>query len=839
MPERSDQHPEPPSSDESLVEDMLFELLELGAEQRPAALRAMFARHPDQEAVLRRRLHLLEGLCPAAMHAVVGERFGRFELLQHLGGGTAEVYLASDPDQSAPVVLKILRHHHLLDAASQRSFAREALAASRLQHPCIARVLEVSQVDGTPYLVRPHVPGITLAEWIRQRQTRGLTLGAADVDLLLGWLEDILRALHVAHGHGIVHRDVKPANILLPYQGRPILLDFGLCEELQAATEGGADPPPVGTLAYMAPELLVPRERPVGAAADIYALGVTLFEATTLRLPFRGDSREALCRAILLQEAPEPRRIARGLPPGLGRVLAGALAKSAWDRYATAAAFADDLARLRQSERVRPPRRRSLQRLRQTMQRHRWWWRVAGAAVTLLCAALLFEQLAAAGKVPDLDLLSVPARLRAAELHADELVPGWPAQQAALARWLEQEGAPLAATLPRLRQRCQELATDADADPAVVESLLAAIAQLEPFSTDPNGVMACVQARLEWSRKVAALTVERPQAEWRATAAEVLADGRYGGLQLAPQLDLVPLGRDPDSGLFEFYHPRSAWPGAPEVVRDRATRRLLLHEGAGLVFVLIPPGSFVMGQQATAQDGPRYDPFASRFAKPHTVTLSPFFLSKFEMTQAQWLQLTGEAPAAHRVGQRCLDDPTIGYRHPVESVSANRCDAVLRAVGLVLPTEAQWEYACGAGQPTWWYFGDDLGQIGRHANVPDRCFRNSQSGDIEFVDVDDGYACTAPVGSYAANPFGLHDVIGNAAEWCRDCFHDYAKVAPAADDGLRAVPGDDGNRVLRGGSFRERPRVRGKTSSRQDDVPDRRDDYLGLRPARPVLGGGQ
>lgn len=815
---------------EPLVDSLLFELIELSPDERPGAMAAMCVQYPWVAEVLRRRVGLLEAQLPLAMASDIEATFGPFQLVRRLGAGMAEVFLAVDSRSASEVVIKILRHPELLEPQTKCSFEREAVAASRLSHPCIGPVLEIGVVDGTPYLVQPYVPGVSLAEWIQRRRARKLPLGPADIELVLGWLEEILRALHVAHQVGLVHRDVKPANILIPFHGRPRLLDFGLSQEIEDSSASGSSIPIAGTLAYMAPELLSPDRRPCLPSSDVFAAGVTLFECLALRLPFSGETRQAMCRAILLQDPPDLRRHLRRLPPGLEKVVAGALAKSVGERYASAAAFADDLARLRRGERVQPPRGRRRTRIRRLLALHGQNVQPIGIVGFLLVAALVAIQISGVGKGGDVDLLVIPERLRDAEARAAALVPGWPEQIPGLSNWLVVDGEPLAALLPRLRERVSRLVLDPGSEPAVAWTLQTALPRLEQFAAGERGAMAVVRSRLSWARQVIARTVDAHAAAWRDTTAAVAADPLYRGLRLVPQLDLIPLGRDPESHLFEFYHPLSAWTGAPLVHRDPDRGHVDLHDGAGMVFVLIPSCSFVMGEQSNDPSAPRYDPEAGEFSEPGTVELDAFFISKYEMTQAQWEQLTGELPSYYRIGSRCGGDPPVGHRHPVDSVSAMQCDEALRCIGLRLPTEAQWEYACGTGSASKWFFGDDPLPIRSYANIGG--VRDGNTG------TEDKHIGPARVGSYLPNPFGLYDVLGNVSEWCLDVWGPYTNSPPAPGDGLRfGEPGRNRQRSLRGGSHKDATLHRNKTAHRLLDLPDRRDDRFGLRPARPVHEG--
>jgi formylglycine-generating enzyme required for sulfatase activity len=273
----------------------------------------------------------------------------------------------------------------------------------------------------------------------------------------------------------------------------------------------------------------------------------------------------------------------------------------------------------------------------------------------------------------------------------------------------------------------------------------------------------------------------------------------YDGLRLDEQPGLVPLGRDPESGLYEFGHTRS---GRLPIRGQKGS--LAIGPGTGLVFVLIPGGRFFMGAQATDPLAPGYDPEASEWEAPvREVSVGPFFLSKFELTAAQWQRLRGEKP------------PAEGAQLPVMRVSSDECENVLTEVGLVLPSSAQWEYAArGMTQSPWWT-GTTEATLEGAENLRDR----STEGRLENPDGnapwDDGYPRHAPVGSFRANPFGLHDVHGNAFEWCAD----------------RPEPG---LRTLRGGGSFVIPRY-ARVSIEWSRETEFRGGHLGLRPACAIL----
>jgi len=218
------------------------------------------------------------------------------------------------------------------------------------------------------------------------------------------------------------------------------------------------------------------------------------------------------------------------------------------------------------------------------------------------------------------------------------------------------------------------------------------------------------------------------------------------------------------------------------------------------------------------------------------VTLSPFFLSKFEMTQAQWLRTAGTSPSWFSEAGIQTAYPVTS---PVDQVCWTDADERTRQFGLGLPTEAQWEYGARAGTTTVWWIGDEAAAIGpaggRAGNIFDqRAKKSGYAG--EAKDWDDGFEDVAPVGRFAANGFGLHDVLGNVWEWCADEYcEDYTAQPARAGDGLRALPvqTDLRPRVYRGGSWNYGP-VFARSAIRHRDVPSAIGYILGLRPARVV-----
>ncbi|MEZ5990257.1 MAG: formylglycine-generating enzyme family protein [Planctomycetota bacterium] len=361
------------------------------------------------------------------------------------------------------------------------------------------------------------------------------------------------------------------------------------------------------------------------------------------------------------------------------------------------------------------------------------------------------------------------------------------------------------------------------------DNLARLVAGLTGFA-GPQGRIAEVERRRDWAATIVRRTVEDHEALWNRARTELEGDERFAGFELRPQVGLVPLGPDPDTGLQEFAHLRTG-----EVPVRRADGRIEFSERTGLVFVLLPGGRVRVGAQAADPDGPNYDPEAEPIEGPvHEVALAPFFLSKYEMSQAQWERFTGSNPSLYKAGTIAGGAP-MTPANPVEAVSWDDGQSVLGRLGLLLPTEAQWEYACRAGTDTPWPTGEDRKSLAGYANISDE--RTWKAGYLprgaayekDFVD---DYACHAPVEALLPNRFGLHQMIGNVAEWCREDVTGY-DVAPREGDGLRPPVRTTRIRAMRGGAYAGNASI-GRVALRARAPAHFRSSSLGLRPSRAV-----
>ncbi|MCA8974831.1 MAG: formylglycine-generating enzyme family protein, partial [Planctomycetes bacterium] len=318
---------------------------------------------------------------------------------------------------------------------------------------------------------------------------------------------------------------------------------------------------------------------------------------------------------------------------------------------------------------------------------------------------------------------------------------------------------------------------------------------------------------LDWSRRVEKETIASHGDDWRRVAASVRSHPKYHGLELKPQLGLVPIGPDPISKLEEFWLPRTG----SEPVRNE-DGWLVREQDFGVVLVLVPGGTARIGSDA----GPRvYD----NEVPAHDVELAPFFIGKYELTQGQFERLFRFNPSKYTSAR--------SKAKPVETVSWNEVSELLPRCGLHLPTEAQWEYACRAGTGTLWYFGDDRASLLRDGvgrfnaashNIPDAGL---------WPQYEDGFSVHTAVGRYEPNAFGLYDMHGNIAELTRGPnTNGYRDVRHAPGDGL--ILGEPTPRAIqRGGSYFKAVED-ARSAARVPIDKDAKYDNVGLRVVRPI-----
>ena len=787
-------------------------------------------------------------------------------------GGFGEVYRCREIDElKREVAIKVIR----LGMATREILARfdaEMHALAKMNHANVARVIGSGSTEGgRPYFIMDYIDGQTLHQWI---DTSSPPLAER-----LEVFQQICCGVQHAHSRGIIHRDLKPGNVIITEQeGQTTakVIDFGLAkaltDPLTDKTLMTGDRYVLGTWDYISPEQAWSHGADVDIRSDVYSLGGILYRLVVGAPPFEDlrDHHETEILRILKDDSPlRPSRRLGDLKNSIGEsdiqalkseldwIILKALESAPQRRYATVQALSDDIDRhILGTEPIiaRPPS--TAYQLDKWRRRHPIFTAMAIVSILFLSALGILGGIAieqstiAENRLGEVMSLSMDQDLDQLIAEATDLWPPHPDRILAYEEWLDRADELLQGStrtdstgetrsIPSLvvqkqaleQIRSRAITTDS-APPTFQDSkdgwwyreLSELIERIEQLHHPEHGLAGegidpihgwGVRRRLHHVQQQQA-DQDRWQSSWQLALLEISNSTRYSkDLHLSAQFDLYPIGHDPDSGLWEFSH----LPTGKIATRDRSGQLTLTPE-MGVVLILVPGTTSWIGSQAQSKDLPHFDPATESWeGPPIQVTESAYFLSKFELTQAQWERLTGSNPSGY--GPSRLENPLNGtqYRwsglHPVEQISWNDCQKWLPRLNLQLPTEAQWELAGRGGTDTPFPVGslEDLPAGRYHIAYP----TSSTS------DSNNKYPFHTPVGTRPANSFGFHDMIGNVREWCRDQFIEAPLgTSPAEDTSLRS---------FRGGCFVSKA-VDSRVSNRPSADPTFLHRVLGIRPAR-------
>ena len=737
---------------------------------------------------------------------------GRYEVVRKLGeGGMGVVYQCFDRVGGVEVAVKGLPPEVSRDEDEMEDIRANYQIVSGLHHQNIAgaRTLEKDESTGDFYLVMDLAPGMNLKRWMRRSPQ-------TSVETKLSILRQIAAAIDYAHSERVIHRDVKPENVMVDADGRVKVLDFGLAAQIRSSQSRTSDAITSrgGTPGYKSPEQWL--GRPQKGPADVYSFGVMAYWMFAGELPFDGDDPVVLGQAVL--SAPVPS--VPGQPRYVNAALAKALAKEPEDRFASCGEFVDALsgkAGALGSGGSRPAAATK--------------WVLVAALLAALAGGGYFgwmkydamvkareaeearvaaEKAAEAKKAAEKAAAEEEAKRKAAEEEAkadeakkaaakaaaDKAAAEEEAKKAAEKAAAEEEAKRKAAEEEAKADEAKKAAAKAAAEKAAADKAAADKAAAEKAAAEEEAKRKAKKAAEE--KAAAKAAAEKAAADKAAAEAEAKRNAEAQAAAEKARLEKEAEQRDREF-LLRLKREGFILDEAANAIVPGTLRSFTLPLGEKIEMVWCPPGWFMMGSPETEQER-KVD------ERRHAVRISRgFWIGKYEITRGQWDAVMG-------------GDSFFGKKEPKAAVNWEDCRTFLQrlkratngTVSARLPTEAEWEYACRAGTSTPFSFGWQLN------GVQASCNRAAPYGTTENGPMNLRWR-VSDVGSFSRyqNAWGINDMHGNVYEWCEDYYDDYPDVGgivvdPKVDSAVRRDDAGSGEfvrtaRVVRGGAWNYDP----------------------------------